>query len=73
MIEGRGFNLGVASELALYDALWPARCSGEALVGICGICVLSKSNSGVRCVHLGTDFETDELKKRLFVELNTYV
>ena len=52
MIEGGGFNLAVVSEQTLYTALWPTRSSGETLVGICGICVLSKSNSGVRCVHL---------------------
>jgi hypothetical protein len=68
VIEGGGFDLGVISEQALYTALWPARGFGEALVGICGICVLSKSNSGVRYVHLDTDFETDDLKKGFFLQ-----
>lgn len=61
MIEGGGFNLGVASEQAIYSVLWPARGFAEALGGICGICVLGKSNSGVRYVHLVTDFENDDL------------
>jgi hypothetical protein len=61
LIEDRGFNLGTVSEQAIYTALWPARGSGEALVGICGIFVLSKSKSGVRFLHLGMDFEMDDL------------
>jgi len=61
LIEGRGFNLGIVLQQALYTAVWPARGSGEALVGICGIFVLSKGKSGVRFLHLGRDFEINDL------------